>query len=405
MKILFVHQNFPGQFGALAAHLASNPKNDVVALRSPPAPAQSIPGVKVVPYQYQSQPLDNQHRVLIEQESRLLRAEAAAAKAQELKDQGFSPDIIIAHAGWGEALFLKDIWPGAKLVGYTEYFYRAQGQDVGFDPEFSAQDELHLRLLRWKNTANYLLMEQADVCVSPTQWQRSTYPEMYQKHIEVIHDGIDTDFFKPDAKASITLAKSGQVLTAKDEVITYVSRYLEPIRGFHTFMRALPQLLAQRPKAQILILGGQDAGYMSPPAGYPSYKHFLLAELHKELDPQRVHFLGVQGRETYRSALQVSAAHVYLTYPFVLSWSMLEAMSCGTRLFASNTAPVREFVKDGENATLFDFSPEALAQTVTQSLNKTRKATAIRKRARDSVMSIQRETSLAAWDALLAAQL
>lgn len=399
MKILFVHQNFPGQFGALANHLASNPKNQVVALRSPPG--REFPGVRVVPYSYLSEPLENQHPILMEQESRLLRAEAAVGAAKDLKAQGFTPDVIIAHAGWGEALFLKDVWPTAKLVGYMEYFYRAEGQDVGFDPEFSAQDEIHLRLLRWKNSANHLLLEQTDACVSPTQWQRSTYPEWVQKKIQVIHDGIDTTFFDRNPKASLKLAKSGQVLTPKDEVITYVSRFLEPIRGFHTFMRAVPQLLAQRPKAHVLILGGDDPGYMNLPEGYSSYKHMLLEELHHDLDPKRVHFLGVQPRETYRNVLQVSSAHVYLTYPFVLSWSMLEAMSCGARLFASDTVPVREFVTDGESGTLIEFSSEAIVQHVCRGFRSKRRLASFRQAARERIQLISREKSLAAWERLL----
>lgn len=396
MKILFVHQNFPGQFGALAAHLASKPENQVVALRAPPG--RGFPNVQVVAYQYLSEPLENQHPVLIEQESRLLRAEAAAGAAQQLKDQGFSPDVIIAHAGWGEALFLKDVWPDAKLVGYMEYFYRAEGQDVGFDPEFSARDQMHTRLLRWKNSANHLLLEQTDACVSPTHWQRATYPDWAQPKIEVIHDGIDTEFFKPDAKATVKLAKSGRVLTPKDEVITFVSRFLEPIRGFHTFMRALPEILALRPNAQVLILGGDDPGYMNLPEGYPSYKRLLLEELHRDLDAKRVHFLGVQEPDAYRSVLQISSAHVYLTYPFVVSWSMLDAMSCGVRLFASDTAPVREFVTEGQSGKLIDFSTEAIVQQVCKGLSTKRGAAAIRKGARAAIQAITREKSMIAWD-------
>lgn len=399
MKILFVHQNFPGQFGALADHLASNPKNQVVALRAPPG--RNFPGVQVVAYQYLSEPLENQHPLLIEQESRLLRAEAAAGAAKQLKEQGFTPDVIIAHAGWGEALFLKDIWPTAKLVGYMEYYYRAEGQDVGFDPEFSAQDEIHLRLLRWKNSANHLLLEQTDACVSPTQWQRSIFPEWAQQKIQVIHDGIDTEFFDRNPKASVTLAKSGQVLTPKDEVITYVSRFLEPIRGFHTFMRALPQILEQRPKAHVLILGGDDPGYMNLPEGFPSYKQMLLEELHNDLDPKRVHFLGVQQRETYRNVLQISSAHVYLTYPFVLSWSMLEAMSCGARLFASDTAPVQEFVTDGKSGTLIEFSSESIVQHVCKGLKNKRGVASYRQASRDAIQMISREKTLSAWEMLL----
>jgi len=394
MKILFVHQNFPGQFGALARHLASDPDNTVFALRSPPG--GSFPNVNVIPYQFLSVPLENQHPLLVEQEAKMLRAEAAAATAEKMKESGFYPDVIIAHSGWGEALFLKEVWPEARLIAYLEYFYREQGQDMGFDPEFSDLEHSHRRLLRWKNTANHLILEQADAAVAPTAWQRSTFPAGYQSMIEVIHDGIDTEFYAPDANASVTLAKSGRILTAKDEVITFAARFLEPIRGFHTFMRALPDILKKRPKAQILILGGMEPGYMDLPEGEISYKHMLLKELHQALDPQRVHFLGVLSPDSYRSVLQISSAHVYLTYPFVLSWSMLEAMSCGARIFASATPPVTEFVRDGENGTLFEFSPEALARSVCNGL-RTNKATKRRAQARATVLDISRDKMLAHW--------
>lgn len=406
MKILFVHQNFPGQFGRLAHHLGSDSSNEVVALRAPRG--SPFPHVKVISYEYPREPLKEQHPLLIEMEAKLLRAEAAATSARTLKEQGFTPDVIVAHSGWGEAIFLKDIWPTAKLVGYMEYFYRAEGQDAGFDPEFSARDDTHMRLLRWKNAASHLLFEQTDACVSPTQWQRSTYPSFMQSQIQVQHDGIDTEFFAPDAKASVTLAKAALRLTARDEVISFVSLYLEPIRGFHTFMRALPAILAARPKAHVLILGSDQPGYMNLPAGFRSYKEMMLATMGRQIDPARVHFLGPQSRDIYRSVLQISSAHVYLTYPFVLSWSMLEAMSTGVRLFASSTPPVTEFVTDGENGTLFEFSTEALTTAVCDGLAKAGRggkgasdAARMRKKARERILPLARPKAIAGWEELL----
>src|SRR5262249_39707104 len=158
----------------------------------------------------------------------------------------------------------------------------------------------------------------------PTIWQRSRYPAIYQPRISVIHEGVDTEIVKPDPNASITINDTLR-LTAADEVVTYVSRNLEPYRGFHVFMRAIPEILKRRPNAYIVIVGGDEVSYGRAHISGKPYRQVMLEEV--PVDPDRVHFVGKIPYNIYLQLLQVSGAHVYLTYPFVLSWSMIEAMA------------------------------------------------------------------------------
>ena len=366
MNILFVHQNFPAQFRHLAPALAKDPRNTVVALTMQQQAAPTWQGVQCVRYAAQRGNTQGIHPWLIDMESKTIRAEAALGAARALKAQGFVPDIIIAHPGWGESLFLKDVWPRARLGIYCEFFYRAQGGDVGFDPEFPPQAEDAARL-RLKNINNLLHFETADAGLSPTHWQASTFPSPFKDRITVVHDGIDTQAVAPNPQACITL--NGQLsLRWGDEVVTFVNRNLEPYRGYHIFMRALPDLLRRRPRARILIVGGNDVSYGARPPQGQTWKERFASEVRphiSEADWARVHFLGALPYHQFLALLQVSAVHVYLTYPFVLSWSLLEAMSTGCAVVASDTAPLHEVVLPDETGHLVPFfSPQALADEV-----------------------------------------
>jgi glycosyltransferase involved in cell wall biosynthesis len=369
MKILFVHQNFPGQFKGLATMLAADRRNEVVALRQ----GEGVPinGVRTIAYGLLHKPVPQTHSLLQETEAKILRAEAVAAMAMALRMDGFIPHVVIGHTGWGEPMLLKDVWPEAKFVDYFEYFYQADGQDFNFDPEFQ-DDRLSTRAkLKLKNLPNLLAMQEADVGITPTQWQRDTYPAWFRERIAVLHEGIDTDVFRPNPTSVVTIANKGVVLRAGDEVITFAARYLEPVRGFHQFMRALPKLLRAHPKAHFVVMGDPKAGYGPPPSNeqFATYKDQLLAEVGSELDPKRVHFVGRLPVEQYREMLQISKVHVYLTAPFLISWSVLEAMATGPLIVASDTTPVREFIDDKKHGLLFDFfDPNALAKAVGKAL-------------------------------------
>ncbi len=370
MNILFIHQNFPGQFKFLAPALVQQ-GHQVRALLVNKTDAQTWEGVSLVPYQTQRGSTPAIHPWLIDFETKTIRGEACFRAALALKDGGFTPDVIIAHPGWGESLFLKEVWPSAKLGIYCEFYYHARGADMGFDPEFVATDAGEVCRLQLKNLNNILHFEVADAGISPTHWQASTFPEPFRSSISVIHDGIDTAYLLPNPAASLTL--NGQLtLTKADEIITFVSRNLEPYRGYHIFMRALPALLKQRPHARVVIVGGDDVSYGARAEAGTTWKSVFIDEVRAQIadaDWQRVHFVGHIAYVPFITLLQLSTVHVYLTYPFVLSWSLLEAMSIGCAIVASDTAPLREAIVHDETGRLVDFFDQhALVDEVCQLL-------------------------------------
>lgn len=366
MKILFVHQNFPGQFKHLVPELLKNPKNEIVAFTMNPCSGPK--NLRVIQYQLAKGTAKDIHPWMAETETKVLRGEAAFHAAISLKNEGFSPDLIIAHPGWGESLFLKEVWPNSKLLIYCEFHYAAAGTDVGFDPEFINPDIGDQCRVRLKNINNLLHFEIADAGVSPTEFQKSVFPEPFRSKIDVIHDGIDTQAVKPNP--GVWLQLGPHKLTREDEIITFVNRNMEPYRGYHVFMRALPEILKMRPNARVLLVGGDGVSYgANPPAG-KTWKQIFLDEVAADVDLSRVHFLGNIDYKHFIPLLQLSTVHVYLTYPFVLSWSLLEAMACGCAIVASDTAPLKEAIIDGKTGLLTDFfSPEALASNVIKLLN------------------------------------
>ena len=352
MKILFIHQNFPAQFAQLAQHLIEQSGNELLALMQPPG--RSFEGVGVVPYRFQHGTQSGIHPLLGEMEAKVLRGEAVADAAQRLKSKGWLPDVIIGHPGWGELLFIRDIFPDAKLVAYCEYYYRATGQDFNFDIEFKDDSQETLQRMKLKNTVMLNALAEADAAYAPTELQ---------------------------------IANKGVTLRVGGEVITYAARSLEPVRGFHQFMRSLPAVLEKRPNAHVVIMGAAEASYGSEPNDFKNWQDKMLAEVGHLLDPQRVHFTGFLPKEQYLAALQISKVHVYLTYPFLLSWSMLEAMACGALVIGSDTAPVTEILKTGKNGLTVPFFDTAkLAQTLVAQLKSTsEKNQTIRRAARNSI--------------------
>ncbi|ABE46799.1 glycosyltransferase [Polaromonas sp. JS666] len=387
MNILFIHQNFPGQFRHLAPALAAQ-GHTVVALGVNPAKTP-LPGVRHLLYQPEPQPgavTGQTPAALRELYGKMVRGQSAARCLAALAAQGFVPDVVFAHPGWGEAWYVKDVFPKARLLVYAEYFYGAAGGDVAFDPEFSRVTLEASQATRIKNTHLLHALHAADAALSPTEFQRGQHPAWSQDRIKVIHDGIDTDRFRPDPQASVRLGVSGLTLRPGDEVVTFVARQLEPYRGYHTFMRALPALLRLRPRARVVLVGGDGVSYGSAPAAGGSWKQIFLDEVAPQLDRQRVHFVGTLPHEVLTQLLQVSAAHVYLSYPFVLSWSLMEAMSIGALVIGSRTAPVEELIEHGRNGLLTDFfDPGDLAETVAQALAQGPALAPLRQAARQTI--------------------
>jgi glycosyltransferase involved in cell wall biosynthesis len=352
MKILLVHQNFPGQFLRLTPVLLADPGNEVVAFTMNNFESADS-RLKLIRYQGRQGTTRGVHPWVSDIETKAIRGEAAFRAALYLKATGFEPDLIFAHPGWGESLFLKDVWPASKLLIYCEFYYSDSGSDVGFDPEFPATDPGDVCRLRMKNVNNLLHFETADAGVSPTHWQRSTFPEPFRSKIKVVHDGIDTALAKPNPDVWLQLGNIK--LTRKDEIITFVNRNLEPYRGYHTFMRALPEIMARRPNARVVIVGADGVSYGAAAPDGKKWKDIFLNEVKDKLDMSRVHFVGYIDYKHFIPLLQLSTVHVYLTYPFVLSWSLLEAMSCGCAIVASDTAPLREAIVDDHTGLLTDF--------------------------------------------------
>jgi glycosyltransferase involved in cell wall biosynthesis len=379
MNVLFVHNNFPAQYQHLAAALARTPGVNVAAVGS--YTSRKMADVDLRRYSFGDGDVAATHPFARRFDMECRRAEQVLYALSSLSASGFTPDLIMAHPGWGETLPLRTIYPKARIVLYCEFFYRSEGQDVGFDPEFSetgADGHVGLHL---KNATTLLGLSECDEGISPTQWQRSTYPTGFQKKIEVIHEGIDTDMFKPAPDAAFTLA-SGRQLRASDEIVTFVARNLEPLRGYHTFMRALPRVLRARPNAEILIVGEHGTSYGRLPPEGATWKSIFFNEIAGRADARRIHFTGHLKRPDYLLALQVSSAHVYLTYPFVLSWSVLEAMSVGCLLIGSDTAPVREVIDGGNGLLTPFFDADALSEQIIDALARRTQFAATRLRAR-----------------------
>ncbi|QYK41885.1 MAG: glycosyltransferase [Paracoccaceae bacterium] len=387
MKILFVHQNFPGQFPHLAPALKAR-GHEVRALtdmrNTRPSP------VPVMKYRHDAAPPDPAACRLGRNFTQMSdRGVTVARAALSLREKGYVPDVVFGHSGWGETLFLKEIWPAARHLVYAEYYYRGIGQDVGFDPEFDGThasniDPLMIAQARAAHLGQALL--HADAAVSPTFWQADSHPPALRSRISVIFDGIDTATVAPNPEAAVTLP-GGLVIRAGDEVLTFVNRNLEPYRGYHVFMRALPAVMAARPGAQVVIVGGDEVSYGRPAPSGTTWKSLFLKEVEGRIDLSRVHFLGRVPYPTFVALMQLTRVHAYLTYPFVLSWSMLEAMSAGALVVGSSTPPVREVIADGVNGRLVDFFDVAgWSAALTEALAEPARFDPLRQAARATVL-------------------
>ncbi|AUN33945.1 glycosyltransferase family 4 protein [Niveispirillum cyanobacteriorum] len=357
-KVLFLHNQFPGQFLHLAPYLARLPGVQVDAMASDPV--RELAGVTLHRYSVDVSADNRPHPYLIKSDQAIWRGQAVLAACVLLSQTGYRPNLVIGHNGWGELLYLKDLWPDVPVIGYCEFYYHGVGVDVGFDPPGPVNLDMLARV-RSLNAHHLLGMAAIDRGISPTRWQHDLHPAFLHPKLSVIHDGIDTQTASPGPAQPLILP-DGRRLEPGMPLVTYIARDLEPYRGFPIMMRAAAHLLRSRPDLRLVIAGGDGVSYGTPPPDGGTWRAKMLAELGDQLPLDRVHFLGTIPHADFINLMRLSSAHVYLTYPFVLSWSMLEAMACGVSLVASDTPPVREVVEQGRNGILVPFhDPVAVA--------------------------------------------
>jgi glycosyltransferase involved in cell wall biosynthesis len=363
LKFLFVHQNYPAQFLHILRYLVATKRHDVVFITEPNP--NEITGVRKIPYTRPAVDVPETHIAARELDNGVRRAEAVFKTAFGLKHLGYTPDIIIGHHGWGEMLNLRDIWPDTPMLGYMEFYYQHDRADVGFDPEFPA-DPLDFPRIRAKNAINHLALNMDSVGQCPTEWQRSTYPDWARPKIELLWEGVDLDTCSPDPSAHKKNLKIGDMtIRPADKLVTYVSRDLEPYRGFHIMMRTLPDLMRARKDIKVVMIGGDGISYGTQPHKGGTWREVMMAEVGKDIDMDRVVFPGRVAYATYLAMLRRSDAHVYLTYPFVASWSLREAFAVGCPVIGGDTPTVTEFITHGDNGLLTPFlEPHTLARTI-----------------------------------------
>lgn len=386
MRVLITHNNFPAQFRHIAEYLGRTPGNQVVFATKTPREEWVIEGVKKAVFTPDGEAADSAHPLCKNFEDSVRHGVGMLRLCRNLKDQGFIPDVILGHSGWGQTMFVRDVFPDTPFIGYFEWYYGANSPETTFDKR--ARGEGELAQLRLRNTAILHDLTTCRVGVTPTGWQRSQFPSEYQPKIIQAHDGINTQYFAPEDSGQLPINKldlPGIDLTGAKELLTYCSRGLEPYRGFPQFYEALPAILEARPQCHVLIVGEDRVCYSARLPEGQTYKKMMQEKV--AVDEKRVHFTGPLPYGKYKQVLQASSAHVYLSWPFVLSWSFLEAMSCGCLLVGSNTEPVREVLRHKENGLLTDFhSPEKIAKTAIFALAQQKKLLDLRKNARQTIL-------------------
>jgi len=380
MRVLFLHSNFPAQYRHVATALAKDKNNQVVF--GTKNRDTSLPGIYKAIFEPSRNPHPTTHHYVRPLEGAVLQGQAVFKLIEKLKAQGFVPDVICGHSGWGPTLFVKDAFPDTPLICYFEWFYHARGSDADFDPAEPLNID-DLARIRVKNAPILIDLYTCDRGLSPTYWQRAQFPKEFHSKISVLHDGVDTEYFKPKPGAKLVLPNLD--LSHVDELVTYVARGMEPYRGFPQFIEALTYVQERRPNCHVVIVGDDRVCYGKSLSDGSSYKDLMLKKV--PLDLLRVHFTGSLPYGQYLQVIQASSVHVYLTRPFVLSWSMIEAMSTGCLIIGSDTAPVTEIIQDGENGLLVDFfSPKKIAARIDEVLDHPTWMAELRAKARKTVL-------------------
>lgn len=362
MHILFVHQNFPAQFGHVARHLART-KGWTCSFVSK-TPAGEVEGIRKIEYRTEGGARESTHYCSRTFENAVWHAHGVyeACKAQPW----LRPDLIVGHSGFGSTVFLPELYPAAPVVNYFEYYYHSHGSDIDFRPEYPAR-ELDFLRARARNAMLLLDLENCRRAYSPTRFQQGLFPAAYRSKIDVIFDGIETDIFRPLEAKPRQIA--GRSIPASTRVVTYVSRGFESMRGFDVFMKVARQIYEQYPDVLFVCVGSDRVCYGGDERHirHRTYREHVLAQ--DQYDLSKFLFTGLVGVRELVEIFNLSDLHIYLTVPFVLSWSMMDALACGCTVLASDTAPVREMIVDGRNGLLVPFGDvERLAERAVEVL-------------------------------------
>jgi len=382
MRVLFLHNNFPAQYKHVAAALAADPANEVVA--GSLDNKKHLPGVTKHIYKPQREPSKSIHHYLRSTEAAVLDGQAVLRMCADLRKSGFIPDLVCGHSGWGTTIYMKDVFPEARLLTYFEWYYNARNSDVDFiNKQLGYED---LCRVRTRNLPILMDLAHCDWGLCPTSYQLSQIPRVFHSKLSQLHDGVDTDFFAPSDSVSFDIPELNLHLTREAEILTYATRGMEPYRGFPQFMQAVEILQRRRPNLRVIVAGADRVAYGKKLPEGESYKGKALEEL-KDLDHSRLHFVGHLPFDVYRNLLQLSSVHVYLTIPFVLSWSLLEAMSAGCLVVGSDTLPVRELIEDGRNGLMTDMNNiDVLADRIEEALDRRDSLAQIRANARQTIL-------------------
>ncbi|CCH48196.1 glycosyltransferase [Pseudodesulfovibrio piezophilus] len=386
MRILITHNNFPAQFRHIAEYLGRTPGNQVVFVTKTPRKEWTIEGVTKVIFTPNQSLREDSHPLCTNFENSIRHAQGMSQTCVALKERGFIPDVILGHSGWGQTLFMRDIFPDTPFICYFEWYYSSTSAETTFDMRKRTISER--AQLRLRNDAILHDLVSCQSGITPTNWQRSQFPSEFHSKLVQVHDGIDTHYFSPHHTGLLSpqeLNIPGLDLTGAKELITYCARGMEPYRGFPQFYQALPAILAQRPDCHVLIVGEDRVCYSPKLPEGDSYRKRMEAQI--KVDESRVHFTGPLPYGQYKQVLLASSAHIYLTWPFVLSWSLLEAMSCGCLIIGSDTDPVHEVLRHGENGLMTDFhSPAHIADTTLFALEKQAELRDLRTNARQTIL-------------------